>query len=442
MTETRTVKLRGAASDFAKAEYPECLIVGPAGCGKTRAILEVFHDRLMRYPGSRAIIVRKFRSSLTETGLVTYEEQVLGTGHPIRGSTRRENRHAYHYPNGSTLVVEGCDKPERLFSSEYDGIYVQEAIELELDEWESLARALRNGKWPFQQLVGDTNPSYPGHWLRKRLDERKTTELKSWIQDNPAYWDVAKNLPTQAGERYLLRLAGLSGVRRKRLLDGVWAAADELWFDQWDEDIHVTPHAEYDPNLPVRLAVDPGVYTGVVWFQVRPPKSKKYPPVVSVFENYLAEGLSAKRNASNVVDKSKSHGVRKIAKQVCDPAANARIPTGVTTRAEYEAAGMALEPWPLRPVNDGLEAIASLLETQADDGLPALRVHPRCQLVRDAFASYARAKRDNQWLDKPLDPQHPHEDVMDALRGGIVDAFPDGIKPEAEYHWVPARKAW
>ncbi len=34
-----------------------------------------------------------------------------------------------------------------------------------------------------------------------------------------------------------------------------------------------------------------------------------------------------------------------------------------------------------------------------------------------------RAKRGGQWADFPEDPQHPHEDVMDALRGVLFARF-------------------
>jgi len=56
-----------------------------------------------------------------------------------------------------------------------------------------------------------------------------------------------------------------------------------------------------------------------------------------------------------------------------------------------------------------------------------LAVHPRCTRLKAAFLNYAR-RRDGRgaWLAEPADPQHPHEDLMDALRGGVRDRFPEG----------------
>jgi phage terminase large subunit len=87
---------------------------------------------------------------------------VLPAGSPIAAGASRRMRQAYHYPNGSEVVLGGLDKPSKVMSTEYDGIYVQEAIELYENDWESLTTRLRNGVVPFQQLIADTNPDAPG----------------------------------------------------------------------------------------------------------------------------------------------------------------------------------------------------------------------------------------------------------------------------------------
>ena len=40
--------------------------------------------------------------------------------------------------------------------------------------------------------------------------------------------------------------------------------------------------------------------------------------------------------------------------------------------------------------------------------------------------------------DEPDDPQHPHEDLMDALRGGVRDRFPDGRAEQPKTNQVQA----
>ena len=105
-----------------------------------------------------------------------------------------------------------------------------------------------------------------------------------------------------------------------------------------------------------------------------------------------------------------------------DPAASARTGIGPTAYSEFERVfGPILARWPSHRVTDGLDQLEVLL----DQG--CLLLHPRCAALKSAFQNYARRRSPGgEWLDEPLDPQHPHEDLMDALRGGVRDRFPEG----------------
>jgi hypothetical protein len=107
--------------------------------------------------------------------------------------------------------------------------------------------------------------------------------------------------------------------------------------------------------------------------------------------------------------------------------------------AEYERVfgNRALSFWPPHGVVDGLDAIELLLGPV--DRPPDLLIHPRCEALIAAFNGYVAASRAGEFVSYPLDPNHPHEDLMDALRGGIRDAMPEGRKVEAPYRRVPAR---
>ena len=111
--------------------------------------------------------------------------------------------------------------------------------------------------------------------------------------------------------------------------------------------------------------------------------------------------------------------------------ATARTAVGPTVRGEFERAGLrgrnGLESWPVSPKSDGLQLIEALLRSA--DGTVSLTIHPRCRNLIQAFGSYARAKSGTQWLDHPLDPQHPWEDLIDPLCGGLKLEFPEGRRP-------------
>src|ERR1700679_292024 len=159
-------ELRGGVAEAYFAQEREVLLSGPAGTGKSLAMLLKLYWVCRKYPNARCLLLRKTRASLSESTLVTWERDILGFSHPMlmMNPNLRETRKAYRFPNGSTIIVGGLDRPDKTLSSEYDIIYVNEATEVEdAGIWETLQRALRSKKVPYQQIIADCNPTTPKH---------------------------------------------------------------------------------------------------------------------------------------------------------------------------------------------------------------------------------------------------------------------------------------
>lgn len=232
---------RGGAFELFRCRAPEVCLDGPAGTGKTRAALEKIHLALLKYPGARWLVARKTNTALSASAMVTFRNLVL---HPAEGVTyfggSKVRPAAFVYPNGSELVVNGLDKPEKVKSTEFDGAYINEATECTLDDIEFVRSRLRNGKMPYQQLILDANPDAPTHWLNQRMLEGRTQRILSRHQDNPRYWNVDRQDWTDEGRAYLAILDGLTGVRRDRLRDGRWVAAEGMVYaDAWSRERNV-----------------------------------------------------------------------------------------------------------------------------------------------------------------------------------------------------------
>lgn len=237
-TGAPSYELRGNNLAIQTMTDQEVVLVGAAGTGKTLGNLYKI-DRLMReYPRLRVLIVRKVRADVAGTVLVTFERDILGVNNPICANMQRENRDVYRYPNGSEITIGGMDRPGRFLSGEYDLIYVPETVQLTESDWEMLVMRLRSNALPYQQILGDTNPDRPDHWLKLRADSGKLTLLSTFHRDNPAYWQNGDW--TRAGRDYVLgKLASLSGVRRLRYLEGKWVLAEGAVYDDWNEAIHL-----------------------------------------------------------------------------------------------------------------------------------------------------------------------------------------------------------
>jgi hypothetical protein len=403
--------------------------------GKTYGILRALHCIAADYPNLRILICRQTRASLTESVMVTYEAETLveDAAQSIAYGASRRTRQSYNYPNGSTIVLGGLDKPDRILSTAWDIVYVNECVEVQEEAWDALwGRLNRPGRpsW-LGYLIGDTNPGDPGHYLKKRAD---AGEIGRWQVDhkaNPALWDGRDWTP--AGKQYLDSLGRLRGTRRKRFLEGIWAAGEGQWFECFG-DGNVTTEAEFHPNYHVHLAVDSGVHTGAVWFQVR---GEGDATRITVFGDYYSYGVPAYDAARAIVSRSHELCRGRVDRSTTDPAGKAANAVGPTVLGEYARAGFKPESWPSFPgsVADGLGLINSFVAIDP----PALTVHPRCTKLIEAFANYKRAKRAGQFIDRPEDPCHPHEDLLDALRGGLQDKFPEGRRPALNIQRVPRR---
>jgi hypothetical protein len=272
---------RGGCLSALRYRGSELLLSGPAGTGKSRALLEKLHAIALLNPGMRGLMVRKTGASLTSTGLVTWRERVipeaLRAGHVRYYGGSQEEPAQYRYRNGSRIMIGGMDKPTKIMSSDYDVIYVQEAIELSVTDWESLTTRLRNGRVSFQQLMADTNPDRPEHWLKQRCDSGQTLMIESRHTDNPVYYDEIELTDVrEAGDveanGVLYRLTergmaycgpggvldGLTGPRRLRLKDGKWVGAEGIVYEEYDPAIHVIDRFDIPEDWPRYWSVDFG----------------------------------------------------------------------------------------------------------------------------------------------------------------------------------------
>lgn len=236
-------------------EVHEAMLHGPGGTGKSRGILMflwwLMDNHRVLWPQAeknlRILMCRETRVSLSQSGLTTWEEAVVPAGHPILEGAGKAQRQSYVHPGtGAELVLAGMDEPTRLFSTDYDIVYIQEATEITEHAWESLRRGLRNWALPFQLLVGDCNPDSPRHWLRRRMLDGRTLDLKSEHWDNPRWWAMREDGTwswTPEGEAYRDSLNKLTGVRRRRLFLGEWVSAEGAVWEEFDEQVHIVEEA-------------------------------------------------------------------------------------------------------------------------------------------------------------------------------------------------------
>lgn len=298
---------RGTALELFKCKKREVLIAGPAGTGKSRACLEKLHMLALANPGMRGLIVRKTRESLGSTALVTWREHVareaIAAGKLEWYGGSGQEAAQYRYKNGSVITIGGMDKSSRIMSSEYDIIYVQEAIELSEDDWEALTTRLRNGVISFQQIIADTNPDLPTHWLKVRCDEGKTTMFNSTHLENPRLYSE-DGTPTEFGREYIAGLDNLTGTKYERLRKGLWVASSGVIYEEYLPSVHVVNRFDIPETWARFWTVDFGVVHPLVlqWWAVDPDGKlylyrEIYQTGITIDENFARLVLSQVQDA-------------------------------------------------------------------------------------------------------------------------------------------------
>jgi phage terminase large subunit len=370
----KRIHLRGGALEALKAKDSEILLSGPAGTGKSFALLLKMHLLCMSNPGMRGLMVRKTHKSLTATGLVTFRDHVAaeaiaaGICRWYGGSGERPAQ--YIYSNGSVLLVGGLDNPEKIMSMEIDACYAQEATELTLEDWEKITTRLRNGKLAHMMIMADCNPQQPSHWLKKRCDDGKTRMLYSRHEDNPRL-ALADGVMTEYGATYIARLDALTGVRKERLRYGRWAAAEGVIYGDWKPEVHLSDRKKLPDQWDRVWSVDFGFRHPFVWqMWAIDPDGRLWLEKEIYHTERLVEDHAKTILAAVTMRDGKTWKYPKPRAIVCDHDAEDRA-----TLERHLSMGTVAAT---KTVLDGIEAVKARLRIQADG-------KPRLYVLRDAL---------------------------------------------------------
>jgi hypothetical protein len=313
------------------------------------------------------------------------------------------------------------EEPERARGLNIDTIWADELACWQRAEstWDLSMLALRAGVNP--QALVTTTPRRVAV-LKRILAEKSTVRTTDTTYANKA------QLP-QEFITHIVALYENTRLGRQEIHAEFLETTEGVWFANFNPAQHVTVDAEFHPGYPVRCAIDAGTsrHTGAVFLQVRPSVLDDRPRITVFGEYHCVDTMSA-RNAQaikKVADDLPCRG--RLDAVRLDPAATAKSSLGPAAYGEYERifGSRLVARWPQHLVLDGLDTIELLLDTGH------LTIHPRCVKLKEAFENYCRKRHGGQWVDFPADG-HPEEDMMDALRGGIRDALPDGgiLRPE------------
>ncbi len=372
MKETR-IKLLPKQMRFLRSDASNVLYSGAAGAGKTRVLCYKIRDLAMN-PDSLVGLFRKRRTDLRHTTLRTL---LKGDGSlppvlPEGTYTHNKNDSLISLDGGGEIFYSGVADEKKIGSLNLSDAAVDEAIELDVEEWDFLQTRLRNDSVDKHHLFAATNPGTPSHWLYKRFfeeDEPDSEVIQTKTTDNFF-------LP----DDYINRLQRLTGAAYKRLVLGQWVAYSGLIFgdlqkrersQEWSHIISGVDAGYHSPHaLVIGMAKRPHVIKEVVGEEI---------------------------TEADFADKVRDEIDREIDVMSCDPSSPSLI-------EELQDRGFPAQG----ADNDVLSGISAVLEMNPT-------ISPECKQLLKQRLSY---KWDDDKDDKPV---KEYDHGPDSLRYALYD---------------------
>ena len=390
---------------FLRSDAREILYSGAFGAGKTRAIcLRVAMRASVQ--GAREGLCRKTVVALKRSTLKTLLEPD-GMLPPIlpQGSyeyKKIDGEILIH--GGGSIMLFGLEDAGRIASMNLSGVAVDECVELKEQDWDMLRGRIRLQLPNLQnQLYGACNPSTPQHFLAKRFglagghvcapncEAITTTSRDNWF------------LP----EDYVKDLETMTGVARKRFVEGLWVGSDGLVYDMWLEEKFVVDEVPESFDRMI-VGMDMGYNNPAVLLLM----GIKDDRVFVIDEWYERQRLEQEVVATAVRWKEEHPQIDCF---VVDP-------SSAGLRASMRNVGLDAIP-ANNAVFTGIQSVAGRL-CNDPSGKPRLVVHRKCSNLLREFGSYEwMSNQDGSNKDQP---KKEHDHALDALRYSIVHI--DGLR--------------
>lgn len=421
-TEVRTYAPGEKQQAFHRDPAKYRLLIGAWGSGKTTTLIWEDICLALEYPGSQGVIYRKTYPALRDT---TKRDYLANCPRElIRTETRTEGREEIEFVNGSRRLFRCLDDYRKLGSTQWDVVNVDEAEEVDEEEFRTLAFGRLRGTVGPRRMVLASNPPNIDHWLYDFFVSQANADT---AVHHFSTYDNQTNLP----DGYLAKLETMPPMWKRKYLYGQWGVLAEgaQVFTNFRDDLHIAP-LKYAAGLPLIRGWDFGFHhPACVWLQVAPTGH------VAILHELLGKEEDLRHFAKRVVETTNQRFGPRTCEDYCDVAGtqkNDRGPTAVQILHNefrifpgYRKVGLFQS---VTQINDLLERLPL--------GLPMLRLAPHCRLLREAFAG-------GYCMDKKTDlPKKDgfYEHVVDALRYGITPVLAGSVP--SLYEGKPFPRRW
>lgn len=153
-------------------KHKHLVLKGSAGSGKSVFAARKILERCATEPGHRFLVTRKVGRTLRESCFDLLKKQAYEyyAKDVLKIPTGKSSEMYILFKNGSEIIFAGLDDVEKLKSiHDITGIWIEEASEIEQQDFQQLDIRLRGNTKYYKQIIITFNPVSILHWLKKRF---------------------------------------------------------------------------------------------------------------------------------------------------------------------------------------------------------------------------------------------------------------------------------
>lgn len=203
------------------------ILYGGAGAGKSHYSCQKILFRIITEDNHRILICRKVARTLRRSVFQLFQDYISKWDINNLFIINKSEMNIVFKSNGNMILFVGIDDPEKLKSIErITNIWIEEATELSLNDFNEIDRRLRGKTKYYKQIMLSFNPIINTNWTFKRFFEgnpKNTYTLRTTYKDNKFLDNEYKEL-----------LEGYTGNARTVFTLGEYGKLEHAVYSNWD----------------------------------------------------------------------------------------------------------------------------------------------------------------------------------------------------------------
>ena len=226
---------------------------GGSGSGKSVFAAQKVILRIVSEKPHRILCIRKVANTLRSSVYQLLKDTILDMG--LMGEfTINKSEMRFIHISGNEILLAGLDDVEKLKSiAGITSIWVEEATELLVGDFDQLDLRLRGETVTYKQIMFTYNPINENHWIKSRFHDSPQENfdcLRTTFKDNHFIDDEYRTILEQ-------KASSSPNLYRIYYL-GEWGKEDiqRPYCQNFNREKHISDSAVFNPQLPVYFSLD------------------------------------------------------------------------------------------------------------------------------------------------------------------------------------------